>query len=50
MERVEDKTISLNVPDIIEIHGIWTTSVSGTPSAPSMDLISLIVPLQPLQN
>ena len=40
--RVEDKTISLNVPDIIKMHGIYeTTSVSGTPSAPSMDLTSI---------
>ena len=40
--RVEDKLISLNVPDIIKIHGIYESStVSGTPSSPSMDLINL---------
>ena len=40
--RVEDETISLNVPDIIDMHGIYESStVSGTGSAPSMDLISL---------
>ena len=40
--RVEDETISLNTPDIIKIHGVYETStVSGTPSAPTMDLTSL---------
>jgi hypothetical protein len=40
--RVEDETISLNVPDIIQMHGIFeTTTVDGTPSAPSMDLTSI---------
>ncbi len=40
--RVEDETISLNVPDIIRMHGIFeTTTVDGTPSAPSMDLTSI---------
>ena len=40
--RVEDETISLNVPDIIRMHGVFeTTTVDGTPSAPSMDLTSI---------
>ena len=40
--RVEDEVISLNVPDIIDMHGIFESStVAGTASAPSMDLVSL---------
>ncbi len=40
--RVEDKTISLNVPDIIKVHGVYESSTaSGNPSAPSMDLSSI---------
>ena len=40
--RVEDETISLRTPDIIELHGIFeTTETEGTPSAPTMDLSSI---------
>ena len=40
--RVEDETLSLNVPDIIDLHGVFESStVSGTPSAPAMDLSSI---------
>ena len=39
--RVQDKNISLNVPDIIEIHGIFESADTGNPSAPRMVLSSL---------
>ena len=44
--RVEDRTISLNVPDVIKIHGIYeAANVSGgsapDPSAPEMTLSNL---------
>ena len=34
--RVEDEIISLNVPDVIEIHGIYESGGTATPSAPQM--------------
>jgi hypothetical protein len=39
--RVQDKIISLNVPDIIQIHGIFESADTSTPSAPKMVLSSI---------
>ena len=39
--RVQDKNISLNVPDIIEIHGIFESVDTANPSAPKMVLSSI---------
>jgi len=39
--RVQDEIISLNVPDIIEIHGVFESSDTGAASAPKMTLTSL---------
>ena len=42
--RVQDNTISLNVPDIIQIHGIYEASdndANGTLSAPKVTLSSI---------
>ena len=39
--RVQDRNISLNVPDIIEIHGIFESAYTTNPSAPRMVLSSL---------
>jgi hypothetical protein len=39
--RVQDKNISLNVPDIIEIHGIFESADTSIPSAPKMVLSSI---------
>jgi len=39
--RVQDKIISLNVPDIIEIHGIFESVDTTVPSAPKMVLSSI---------
>ena len=40
--RVEDKIISLNSADVLEVYGVFESSdVSSTPSAPTMDLQSL---------
>jgi hypothetical protein len=39
--RVQDKNISLNVPDIIQIHGIFESSDINTPSSPKMVLSSI---------
>jgi hypothetical protein len=39
--RVQDKNISLNTPDIIEIHGIFESTDTANPSAPKMVLSSI---------
>jgi hypothetical protein len=39
--RVQDKNISLNVPDVIEIHGIFESADNSNPSAPKMVLSSI---------
>jgi hypothetical protein len=39
--RVQDKIISLNVPDIIQIHGIFESADTLTPSSPKMILSSI---------
>jgi hypothetical protein len=39
--RAQDRNISLNVPDIIEIHGIFESVDTTDPSAPKMVLSSL---------
>ena len=36
--RVQDEVLSLGVPDIIEIHGIYESVNTGAPSAPKMTL------------
>lgn len=36
--RVQDEIISLNVPDIIEIHGIYESANTSNPSAPKVAL------------
>ena len=39
--RVEDQNISLNTPDIIELHGIFESADTANPSAPKMILSSI---------
>jgi hypothetical protein len=39
--RVQDKNISLNTPDIIEIHSIFESADTANPSAPRMVLSSI---------
>ena len=39
--NVQDEMISLNTPDVIEIHGIFESSDTGDASAPKMTLSSL---------
>ena len=39
--RVQDKTLSLNTPDIITIHGIYESSDTSDPSAPKATLSSI---------
>ena len=39
--RVEDEVISLNFPDIIDIHGIYESADTSNASAPSMALLSI---------
>jgi hypothetical protein len=39
--RVQDKNISLNVPDVIQIHGIFESADSSEPSSPRMVLSSI---------
>ena len=39
--RVEDEVISLNFPDIIEIHGIYESADTSAASAPNMTLQSI---------
>ncbi len=39
--RVQDETISLNTPDIIEIHGIFESADTSAASAPKMTLAAL---------
>ena len=40
--RVEDELISLNVPDILEIHGIYESNGTNDPVAPKMTFSSII--------
>jgi hypothetical protein len=42
--RVEDDIISLNEPDIIEVHGIYESRDTGEAYAPSMSLASISGP------
>jgi hypothetical protein len=42
--RVQDKIISLNTPDIIEIHSILESADTANPSAPKMVLSSISGP------
>ncbi len=39
--RVQDETISLNAPDVIEIHGIFESADTSTPSSPTLTLQSI---------
>ena len=39
--RVQDEIISLNVPDVVEIHGIFESENVGDPSAPAINLTSI---------
>jgi hypothetical protein len=39
--RVQDERLSLNFPDIIEIHGIFESSDTGDATAPKMTIASL---------
>ena len=39
--RVQDATISLNVPDIIEIHGVFESADTNNAEAPKVSLISI---------
>ena len=39
--RVEDQNISLNMPDIIELHSIFESADTANPSAPKMVLSSI---------
>ncbi len=42
--RVQDEIISLNVPDIVEIHGIYESADTFDPSAPKVVLASITSP------
>jgi len=42
--RVQDENISLNSPDIIEIHAIYESTDISSPSAPTMELSSITGP------
>lgn len=42
--RAQDEIISLNVPDIIQIHGIYQSADTSDPSAPKVVLSSLTTP------
>jgi hypothetical protein len=44
--RVQDKNISLNTPDIIEIHGIFESADTVDPSSPKMILSNINGPSQ----
>ena len=39
--RVQDEVLSLNVPDVFEIHGIFESADTNNPSAPTMTLEAL---------
>lgn len=39
--RVEDEIISLNVPDVLEIHGIFESSDTNAPDAPKITFSSI---------
>tara|TARA_R100000700_G_scaffold40929_1_gene58544 strand:+ start:8321 stop:15943 length:7623 start_codon:yes stop_codon:yes gene_type:complete len=39
--RVQDEIISLNVPDIIEIHGVFESENVSDPTAPAMNITSI---------
>ena len=42
--RVQDELLSLNTPDIIEIHGVYESADTGAASAPKVTLSSLTTP------
>jgi hypothetical protein len=39
--RVQDRTISLNVPDVIEIHGIFESADTNNATAPKVSLLDI---------
>ena len=39
--RVQDEKISLNAPDVIEVHGIFESADTSNPSAPTLTLQSI---------
>ena len=39
--RVQDETISLNAPDVIEVHGIFESADTSNPSSPTLTLQSI---------
>ena len=39
--RVEDETISLNFPDVIEVHGIYESADTSAASAPKTSLLNI---------
>ena len=42
--RVEDEVISLNVPDVVTIQGIYESADTSTASAPKVSLLNIISP------
>ena len=40
--RVEDSLISLNTPDIVNVHGVFESSDTNTPSSPKLTLSSIL--------
>jgi len=42
--RVQDENISLNVPDVVELHSIYESVDTSTPSAPTVELSSITGP------
>lgn len=47
--RVEDQEISLNYPDIVELHGVYQSADSTSPNLPSLTLTG-ILPTTDLSN
>ena len=39
--RVQDETISLNVPDVIEIHGVFESADTDNATAPKVSFIDI---------
>ena len=40
--RVQDETISLNIPDVVQIHGVFESADSADPSCPKANLSSIV--------
>ena len=39
--RVQDATISLNVPDVIDVHGVFESADTNNATAPKISLINI---------